>query len=173
VDQQRRTRSEQAASGGVPALLGFVVLSELAGLVGLAFNDGGAQRWYDTLDRPWFTPPDWLFGPVWTALYAAMGVAVWLVWRRRTTSPDDRAARRTALVWFFVQLVVNAAWTPLFFGARALTVSAVWIVLLAVLVAVTIRRFWSQHVPAALLLVPYFAWVCFAAVLNATIAATN
>ncbi len=89
-----------------------------------------------------------------TVLYAAMGVGAWLVWRRR-----DRA-RRGALAWFAAQLAIDAARMPLFFGARALTVAAVWVGALAVAVAVTIRRFWSVDGPAALLLVPYLARVC-------------
>jgi tryptophan-rich sensory protein len=100
-----RRRCGRARAGGpcggaaTPgAVLAFVVLCELAGLVGLAHNDADARRWYDTLDRPAFATPDAVFGPVSTVLYAAMGVAAWLVWRR------PERARRGALAWFSAQL---------------------------------------------------------------------
>jgi tryptophan-rich sensory protein len=165
-DDVREDAGRPRGTKQVLALAGFVVLSQLAGLIGLPFNDGDAQRWYEGLDRS-FTPPDAVFAPVWTTLYVLMGVAAWLVWRTR--HPE----RRAALAVFFVQLAINAAWTPIFFGARALTLGAVWIAVLACAVAATIWRFARVHVAAALLLVPYLAWVGFAAVLNGTIAASN
>ena len=93
------------------ALIGFILVCQLAGASGALVTDAS---WYLALDRPLWAPPGWVFGPVWITLYTVMGVAAWLVWRSRA------ASRRSALAWFAVQLVLNAAWTPVFFGARSL-----------------------------------------------------
>lgn len=164
-----RTRTDSADSGARPwlALAGFVVICQLAGIIGIPFNERSIDTWYDRLDKPSFNPPSWVFGPVWTTLYLLMAVAAWLVWRS-----DDRR-RRTALALFAVQLVLNAIWSPLFFGARLPGWALAEIVLLWVAVAVTTSWFWSIDRRAGALLVPYLAWVSFAAVLNAEIVRLN
>lgn len=150
------------------ALVGFVAVAQLAGLIGIPFTDRAIDSWYDQLDKPFFNPPSWVFAPVWTALYLLIGVAAWLVWR----SPHTEA-RRAALTWWGLQLVLNAAWTPLFFGAQALWVAFIEIVVLLVAIVVTVVSFRRVHQVAAWLLVPYLLWVSFATVLNGTIAAMN
>lgn len=164
-----RSRTDTAGSGARPwlALAGFVVACQLAGLIGIPFNERAIDSWYDTLDKPSFNPPSWVFGPVWTTLYLLMAVAAWLVWRT-----DDRR-RRTALTLFAVQLVLNAAWSPLFFGARLPGWALAEIAVLWLAVALTASWFWSIDRRAGALLVPYLAWVSFAAVLNAEIVRLN
>lgn len=146
------------------ALVVFLVLSFAAAAVGGLSAAGGTNEWYASIERPSWTPPDWLFGPVWTVLYAAIGVAAWLVWRRRGEFDVT-----PALAAWGVQLALNAAWTGLFFGLRRPGIAFVEIVVLVVAVAVTTVLFARISTAAGLLLVPYLLWVCFAAVLNGAI----
>jgi tryptophan-rich sensory protein len=132
-----------------------------AAAIGSLFTGPAVGAWYQQIRKPAFSPPDWLFGPVWTTLYAIMSVAVWLVWRK-----GDTAARSAALALFGLQLVLNAAWSPIFFGLRSFggafaDIVALWLAIVATLVA-----FLRVSVPAGVLLVPYLGWVSFAAVLN-------
>jgi tryptophan-rich sensory protein len=129
-----------------------------AAWVGSRFQPG---EWYQHLEKPFLTPPDWVFGPVWTFLYVLMGVAAWLVWQRygfvRAFWP---------LSLFIGQLALNALWSYLFFGLKNpglafLDIIALWLTLLA-----TFINFWQYHTPAGQLLFPYFLWVTFAAYLN-------
>jgi translocator protein len=119
-----------------------------------------ARGYYAGLRKPSWSPPGWLFGPVWTVLYAAMGIAAWLVGER-----GGREARPALVLWFG-QLLLNAAWTPVFFGLRApgaalATITALWVAIVATTIAFVRRR------PAAgMLLLPYLAWVTFAGLLN-------
>jgi len=117
--------------------------------------------WYQEIRKPSFSPPNWVFGPVWTLLYAMMAVAAWLVWRQSAA-----AGRSVPLVLFGVQLALNAAWSLIFFGLRSFggafaDIVALWLAIVATLVA-----FLRVSAVAGLLLVPYLAWVSFAAVLN-------
>ncbi|MEV7728626.1 TspO/MBR family protein [Streptomyces sp. NPDC087917] len=134
----------------------------VAALGALASADAGDV--YGALDRPAWAPPAWLFGPVWTVLYATIGVAAWLVWRH-----SDRQRVRRALTWWSVQLVLNLAWTPLFFAARQYGLALLDIVLLLAALGTTMFRFRRLSPAAALLLVPYLLWVAFATALNASI----
>jgi benzodiazapine receptor len=118
----------------------------------------GAREQYQQLERPVWAPPSWLFGPVWTVLYIAIAVAGWLVWRRVGWGP--------ALAVYAVQLALNAAWTPLFFGAGAYGLALVEILVMWLAIGATVVLFWRVSRPAALLLVPYWAWVTFATALN-------
>lgn len=147
--------------------LAFVVGCEAVGLAGAAVTNPGSD-WYRALVKPSFQPPAWVFGPAWTLLYALMGLAAWRVWRRRTAP-----GARTALVLFGAQLAVNAAWSPVFFGAHAVGAALAVIAVLVVLVAATIVAFRRVDRTAAALLLPYLAWVLFATVLNAAILRLN
>jgi len=140
------------------ALLGFIVLTFLAPLAG-AFTPPGA--WYQTLNKPSWNPPNEIFGPVWTLLYLGMAVAAWLVWKR--------GGQGQALRLYVVQLALNAAWTPVFFGAHQLGAAFIVIVCMWIAIFLTLRAFWAVSRPAGLLLVPYLAWVSFASVLNFTL----
>ncbi len=152
----------------IGGLVGFVALAQLAGLVGLPFTDTGAGSWYGQLDKPFFNPPGWAFGPVWTTLYALIGVAAWAVWR---TPPSP--TRRAALSAWGIQLALNAIWTPLFFGAELPWLAFVEILLLVGAIVITISVMRVIRPVAAWMMAPYLAWVSFAAVLNGTIAALN
>ncbi|MFP4229212.1 MAG: TspO/MBR family protein [Salinivenus sp.] len=145
--------------------LGFVVVCEAVGLVAAWATQLSVTTWYPTLDKPGFTPPNWLFAPVWTILYAMMGLAAFLLWR--TDGSDGR--RRAALGWFVVQLALNAGWSFAFFGARSPAGGLVVIVALWGALAWTTDRFFRLRAAAGWLLVPYLLWVTYAAALNAGI----
>ncbi|MFC4356986.1 TspO/MBR family protein [Halobium salinum] len=140
--------------------LGFVVLVNLVGAAP-ALLAGPDSAWFASLEKPALYPPPATFGIVWTTLFTLSGVALWLVW-----SAPASSARRTALVAFVAQFALNLAWTPTFFAAQQLLAGLAVIVALAVVLALTIVAFARVDRRAALLLVPYLAWVCFAALLN-------
>lgn len=146
------------------ALLLAVVGCVLVGASGSVFTASGLGTWYAGLEKPALAPPDWVFGPVWTVLFALMGVAAWLVWRQAATG--EPAAARLALGVFAAHFAVNVAWSAAFFGARSVRAGLVVVALLWVAVVATIATFARVDRRAALLLVPYFAWVTFAAYLN-------
>ncbi len=141
----------------LPALLVSIVVCQLAGIVPSILTANDVATWYTTLQKPAFTPPSWVFGPVWTTLYLLMGIALYLVWRERN---------RFALAIFAVQLALNAAWTLVFFGMRWPAGGLVVILALLVAIGATIVVFARVDRRAALLLVPYALWVGFATVLN-------
>ncbi len=120
--------------------------------------------WYAELRRPTFAPPGWVFGPVWTVLYACMGTAAWWVWR----SAGWRNAR-WALALYATQLLLNAAWSPIFFGLRAMGWALVDISLMIVAITATLVAFYRIERRAGWLLLPYLLWVLFAAVLNGSL----
>jgi benzodiazapine receptor len=121
-------------------------------------------EWYASLQKPAWNPPGWIFGPVWTALYTMMAVAAWLVWRQ-----GGWEKQRRPLLIFLAQLTLNALWTPLFFGLHWPGLAFVEILLLWLAIVATIAAFRPVSRPAMLLLVPYLAWVSFAAALNFTL----
>lgn len=129
--------------------------------VGALFMPG---EWYAALNKPAWNPPGWIFGPVWTALYAMMALAAWLVWQQ-----GGFAVQRRPLGLFLLQLALNALWTPLFFGLHQPGLAFVGIILLWLAILATLLTFWRVSRAAAWLLVPYLAWVSFATVLNGTI----
>ncbi|MEU8227862.1 TspO/MBR family protein [Kribbella sp. NPDC048915] len=146
--------------GGLLGLLVFGVLTAAASVVG-ALSASGTSSEYRSLDRPAWAPPSWLFGPVWTVLYIAIAVAGWLVWRRYGVT--------AALVPWVVQLALNVAWTPIFFGAGEYGWAAVDIVALWFAVGATVVVFLRAHRLAGLLLIPYWLWVAYASALNLSI----
>lgn len=155
-----RTVNSAMTSRAVLALIGWIALCLLAGAAGSVVS--GPDAWYRALEKPAWNPPPTVFGPVWTTLYILMGVAAWLVWR----TPAG-AERRRALTWFLLQLVLNVAWSWLFFGAHRPDVALIEIAVLWVAIASTIAAFDRLSRRAAALLVPYLAWVSFAITLNA------
>lgn len=142
-------------------LAGWLGLTFVAAAMGALFMPG---EWYAGLAKPAWNPPNEIFGPVWTVLYGIMAVAAWLVWQR-----GGFAVQRRALTLFLGQLVLNAAWTPLFFGLHLLGIAFAEILLLLVLIGLTMRAFFRVNLPAGWLMVPYFLWVGFATVLNFTL----
>jgi tryptophan-rich sensory protein len=151
----RRTWRRQAAALGVSLAVCFAA----AGL-GSLFTRASVSSWYQTLAKPSYAPPDWVFGPVWSLLYAMMAVAAWLVWRQ------GAATAGSALRLFALQLALNVAWSALFFGLRLPGWAAVELAALWLAIAATAAAFARRSPAAAGLLVPYLAWVAFAGVLN-------
>ena len=121
--------------------------------------------WYAALDKPFVSPPGWVFGPVWTALYLSMAVASWMVWRRESVDP----LVKPALLVFFTQLIFNVLWSGLFFGLRRPGLAFLEIILLWFLILATILVFYRINRWTAWILLPYLAWVSFAAFLNGAI----
>lgn len=136
---------------------------EIVGAAGAIFTAQGLGTWYEGLQQPLLAPPNWVFGPVWTALFALLGVSLWLVWRRADSSPR---AVRIALVVFAVHFVWNLGWSAVFFGQRDIAGGLAVIGVLWLLILATMRAFDRVDRRAALLLVPYLLWVTFAAYLN-------
>lgn len=138
----------------------LLVVFAVAGIGG-AVTASSVNGWYQTLAKPSFNPPDWVFGPVWTALFALMALAAALVWRN-----GHGRRRRAAMAWFLGQLALNLAWSCLFFGLQAVGIALICLILLWFAIAVTLSRFWRIDPWAGLLLAPYLAWVGFAGILN-------
>jgi tryptophan-rich sensory protein len=142
------------------ALIGFLLVVAVIAGAGSLFTSMGVSVWYRQLTRPSWTPPDWLFGPVWTVLYISMAVAAWLIWKRRL--PRSRWAIG---VWF-AQLLLNGAWSPVFFGLHSIGGGLITIALLWLAILATVGVFWPVSRAAAILMLPYLAWVTFASCLN-------
>jgi translocator protein len=143
------------------ALVGWLLLTFAASATGVFVSTGG---WYAGLVKPSWNPPSWLFGPVWTVLYALMAVAAWLVWRE-----GGWKAQKRALGLYLVQWALNALWTPLFFGLHRPGLAFADILVLDMAVLGTLIVFWRVRRVAGALLVPYALWVAFATLLNYTI----
>ncbi|WP_293940380.1 TspO/MBR family protein [Sphingomonas sp.] len=130
-------------------------------LMGIVSNSGFANGWYADLAKPSFQPPGWAFGAVWTTLYTMMGIALAVV-----LDAPPSAERSRGLFLFGAQLVLNFAWSPIFFGAHRIDLALVVILVTSALVTATIISFWRIRPLAAALLLPYLAWLCLATVLN-------
>ena len=146
-----------------------IVICQLAGVIGSFFTAPAIPTWYAALNKPSFTPPNWIFGPVWITLYFLMAVAAFLIWKQGLNVPGVK----TALLLFVVQLALNGVWSPAFFGMRSTVAGAVVIVLLGTAIILTMWKFCSLSVPATVLLVPYLVWVCYATVLNVSFIVLN
>jgi len=152
--------TQQSLQRQLIGLAGWLAASFAAGGIG-AVASASAGVFYGSLSQPSWAPPAWLFGPVWSVLYILIGVAAWLVWRKNGFSGGS-----TALRLFGIQLLVNALWTWLFFVWHLGAISLAEIILLWLLIAATFSAFWRLHRLAALMLVPYLAWVSFASALT-------
>ncbi|MDI1314566.1 TspO/MBR family protein [Prosthecobacter sp.] len=141
------------------ALAGFIVITFCA--PALSAFIGMPGPWYEALQKPTWNPPAWVFGPAWTLLYTLMAVAAWLVWKR--------VGFGKPLTLYFMQLVLNAAWTPIFFGAHQLGAALIVIVAMWVAILLTLLSFRRVNATAGWLFVPYLAWVSFATCLNFTL----
>jgi benzodiazapine receptor len=129
--------------------------------MGALFRPGA---WYEKLEKPRWRPPNWLFAPVWSLLYLAVALAGWLVWRQ-----TGIAGGALPLSLYAIQLLLNAAWTPIFFGLHRIGAALIEIIALVVAIVLTMFAFWQVDVRAALLLLPYLAWVIFASALTFSI----
>lgn len=140
-----------------------IIICEGAGLVGSFFTFNSVNTWYITLNKPFFNPPSWIFGPVWTLLYLLMGISLYLVW----------ANKKVSLKWFWVQLILNSLWSILFFGLKSPTLALFEIFFLWLAILMTIKNFWKYNKTASWLLSPYLLWVTFASILNLSIVLLN
>ncbi len=156
-------------SGDAVKLLVSLVVPLACGFVGSLATRPAIPGWYAGLNKPVFAPPNWLFGPAWTALYVMMGIAAFLVWRQGLAEPTVK----TALLFYIIQLVLNLAWSWLFFALRSPLAGLVEIVVLWCAILVTVILFFRVSRAAGILMLPYIGWVSFASALNAGIWVLN
>jgi benzodiazapine receptor len=146
-----------------------IVACQCAGLIGMLFTTPNIPTWYAALEKPFFTPPNWLFAPAWITLYVLMAVAAFLVWRKGLGEEGVRCA----LIVFLVQLVLNALWSVVFFGLHSPFWGMVVILALWVAILLTIIKFFRLSVAAGSLMLPYILWVSFASALNIAVWVLN
>ena len=149
--------------------LAFVLVSEAAGIIGSIFTISSIPTWYPTLNKPSFSPPNYLFGPVWTLLYALMGIAAFLVWEKGLKKKEVKKG----LTLFFIQLVLNSLWSIIFFGFQNPTLALFEIIILWTFILKTTLVFYKISKSAGYLFIPYLLWVTFAAFLNLSIVLLN
>lgn len=150
-------------------LLVSITLCEAVGIVSSLFTFSSVITWYPLLNKPSFNPPNWVFGPAWTILYALMGISLYLVWKKGTKNKKVIEVLKV----FFVQLAFNFSWSLVFFGLQSPLLALIVILLLWTSIAYTIILFQKISKTAALLLYPYIAWVSFAVLLNLSIVLLN
>lgn len=140
-----------------------VAICEGAGIIGSLFTVSSIPTWYMILNKPFFSPPNWIFAPVWTVLYFLMGVSLYLVW---TKKDNKKLVKELAYQIFFAQLILNILWSIVFFGLKSPFTGLVVIIILWLSIIETIRRFAKVDKAASVLQYPYLAWVTFATILN-------
>ena len=150
-------------------LIVSVICCELVGFLGTPFTISAIPTWYASLNKPFFAPPNWIFGPVWTLLYLLMGVAFYLIWKQGWQKKKVKGAG----LFFLAQLVLNFIWSPIFFGLRSPLLGLIVIVAMWALIVMTMKKFYSLSRLAFYLLIPYLLWVSFATLLNAAIVVLN
>ncbi len=138
-----------------------VILCQITGFLGSLFTTPAIPTWYKTLNKPFFTPPNWIFSPVWISLFILMGISLFFVWRR-----SDHPKFKIAFIFFSVQLILNILWSIVFFGLRSPLLGLVDIVLLWIAILMTIQNVSKISKFAGVLLTPYLVWVSFATLLN-------
>ena len=146
-----------------------IIICQSAGLIGGFFTKSSVDTWYKLLAKPSFTPPSWVFAPVWIALYITMGISLFLVWDKGWNKPQVRIA----LAIFLLQLIINSVWSIAFFGMRNILLSVIIIILLWFAIVWTIVKFYKISKKASFILIPYLCWVSFAAILNVSILLLN
>jgi tryptophan-rich sensory protein len=144
-----------------------ITICQFVGIVGSIFTASSLTSWYATLAKPNFSPPGWIFAPMWVTLYLLMGISLYLIWTNKTKN------NRKSFIAFGVQLFLNGLWSLLFFGLKSPLYGLIDILLLIAAITFTILFSYRISVLAGVLLIPYLAWVCFAAVLNYSIFLLN
>lgn len=153
----------------LPSLIFALVLCFAAAALGSVFTMPAITTWYATITKPVFSPPNWIFGPVWTLLYICMAIALWLVWNTKTKKKEKQAGEK----YFYAQLALNSLWSILFFGLHAPLLAFAEIIVLWIMIYLTIKNFFAVSKNAGWLLIPYIAWVSFASILNLSVAILN
>ena len=141
-----------------------IILAQMAGAIGSVFTISSIQTWYVYLEKPFFSPPNWLFAPAWITLYTLMGIAAFLVWQKRQ---ESRA--KSALWLYLIHLVLNSLWSVIFFGLQNPAWAFFEILILWVLIVIVAWKFYKIIIIAGILFIPYIIWVTFASILNFTI----
>jgi len=149
-------------------LVASVILCQIAGFLGSLFTTPAIPTWYAALKKPFFTPPNWIFSPVWISLFILMGISLFFVWRRQGHPQFNKA-----LIFFFVQLILNVLWSLAFFGLRLPLLGFIDIILLWIAILLTIQNFLKVSKFAGVLLLPYLLWVSFATLLNLSLWVQN
>jgi benzodiazapine receptor len=155
--------------GVIFKLIVSLIICQLAGFVGSLFTTPSIPTWYASLAKPSFTPPNWVFSPVWISLFVLMGISLFLLWEKTLHYPGVR----TALFWFAVQLGLNILWSILFFGLKSPFFALIEIIVLWIAIFLTILKSLRVSKLAGVLLIPYLIWVGFAAGLNYSIWSLN
>ena len=169
-----------------------VIICQLAGVLGSLFTSPSIQTWYASINRSALSPPNWVFAPVWITLFLLMGISLYLIWASKDNSIDNKLIvkksrlknklvikasinplKKAALIFFSIQLALNILWSIIFFGLHNIWLAFLEIILLWAFILLTIIKFYKISKPAAYLLVPYFLWVSFAAVLNLSLWMAN
>lgn len=144
-------------------LLVSIVLPLSLGAIAGMFTSQSVSGWYETLNRPSFNPPNWIFGPVWTTLYILMGISLYLIWKQ-----DVSKERNRAILVFLVQLILNFCWSFIFFYFNLIGIALLEIILLWINILIMLVLFYRIRPLAAYINIPYFIWVTFATILNAS-----
>ena len=139
-----------------------ILLPMIIGGISGSFTSASINTWYVTLNKPWFNPPNWIFGPVWTLLYLMMGIAFYMIWKSEAVN----AVKQTAVILFAAQLLVNFLWSLIFFYLKQPGWAMIDIILMWILIVATIFSFGKISSTAAWLMLPYICWVSFAMILN-------
>jgi len=150
-------------------LIVSLIICQLAGFVGSLFTTPSIPVWYASLAKPSFTPPSWVFSPVWISLFVLMGISLFLLWEKTLHYPGVK----TAMCWFAVQLVLNMLWSILFFGLKSPFLALIEIIVLWIAIFITILKSLRVSKLSGVLLIPYLIWVSFAAGLNYSIWTLN
>ncbi len=155
-------------------LVASIGVSLSAGFMGSFFTLDSISTWYQTLNKPFFNPPNWIFGPVWTTLYVLMGWALYQIWNTPTrVEKKDQYLKSSAYYWFAVQLILNVLWSIIFFGWKNPLLALFTILFLWFSIGMTVSAFFRIRREAAYALLPYWAWVSFASLLNMSIVLLN
>ena len=146
----------------IAKLIVAIVVCQVAGTIGSVFTFSSIPIWYATINKPSFTPPNWLFGPVWITLYTLMGISLYLIWNKGLENKEVKSS----LFIFSAQLALNALWSILFFGLKSPFYAFIEIIILWIAITVTIFKFYKISKGAGLVLLPYIIWVSIALTLN-------
>ena len=144
----------------LPLLISILIVFSF-GFIGSFFTTSSITNWYAFINKPLFSPPNWIFGPVWTLLYILMGVSAFLIWQKR-----DNLKTKPALIFYGIQLILNALWSIIFFGMHNPGLALLEIIILWLFILITLIKFYKINKTAGLLFIPYLLWVSFASILN-------
>ncbi len=170
VRQDSYSKTVGNAQQNIVRLAISIAIPLIAGIIGAIFTSESVSTWYQVIEKPWFTPPGWLFGPAWTTLYILMGISLFFVWKTLmtpTTNNESQFGRKSvAFTAFGLQLMLNVLWSFFFFGLRSPQLAFAEIMILLISIAVTTIIFFRISKLAGGLMLPYMGWVIFASLLN-------